>query len=1098
MQIGNRIRPGGRLTGMLIAFLSLILLFISSAQVLADGNEELGPPSITIAEGTGLIAAGTGMVVQPATIQIDVGPGTVQQVLLYWDGVSVGSNPPDDTIVINGNSVTGLQIGLSPFENFINASYRADITSLGLISDGSNTLTVSGLDFGPDGVEWGAGLLVIVDDGSGAASIEIRDGLDTAFGPSPSPFDTTVPQTFTFPPAGSERTANLDMFFASVEGSTSGFGQRPNAIVVTVGGSTPLVFDNLLDSNDGQEWDTVRIPIPIPAGATSLTVQAFSVDNLNTGNLVASFDWIAAGLSVPPPPLCSIGDFVWEDADRDGCQGIDERGINGVTVELYEDCSFSNKIAEDVTKTGGPGNQDGFYEFQSLVCGQQYGIRFVDDPVDIYAQTDPNSCPDENNNDDTTDSDCGDDGRVCATAGTDSEPGTINDTIDCGYVCEGVIGDRVWLDSNGSPGCQDTNEPPLEGITVKLFETCADPPNPDNQVGDPAVTDVNGKFEFTGLCPGNYLVKFEDPLGRDNTTPGNPCDDDTLIGGGGESSDSNCGDPDLECVELTVKDNPVDLTIDCGKIPPPGCKLDLIKECRVETPPGGDVCDVLGKPVALTFQYIPGTTVNTAQDSGKAAILFDSGAVDDDGVSFVIVTDQSSAANALSGGGKRFFAGNVAFNELFEANEATADFGSQTYIHFFDDSSGGLLQSITYHTSCSQPIQLGDVIGNATLVAYVGESGSGSLEPKEPNKVCEVTKTPGGDVCDVLGKPVALTFQYIPGTTVNTAQDSGKAAILFDSGAVDDDGVSFVIVTDQSSAANALGGGGKRFFAGNVAFNELFEANEATADFGSQTYIHFFDDSSGGLLQSITYHTSCSQPIQLGDVIGNATLVAYAGESGSTANGTPVTYLYTVMGVGDQEVSNVALVDDLLGPIPGPESGDDGDGILEPGEKWIYKTETMVDKDTTNIATVTGKFAGTDFACEEDQDSSTVIFVEPTCKVSIQLDKIEDRKIKWKLSNPSSIPATIETLTIAWLGSTKLKKVKYDGSDILKDVLLTSPATITSDEWLKEPKDRTVKAGDTGKVLELEFDVNFPLKKEQPPSDFDLTVTFEQGCEVSF
>ena len=35
-------------------------------------------------------------------------------------------------------------------------------------------------------------------------------------------------------------------------------------------------------------------------------------------------------------PKCSIGDYVWEDADRDGCQGPDERGINGVTVELYD------------------------------------------------------------------------------------------------------------------------------------------------------------------------------------------------------------------------------------------------------------------------------------------------------------------------------------------------------------------------------------------------------------------------------------------------------------------------------------------------------------------------------------------------------------------------------------------------------------------------------------------------------------------------------------------------------------------------------------------------------------------------------------------
>jgi hypothetical protein len=55
-----------------------------------------------------------------------------------------------------------------------------------------------------------------------------------------------------------------------------------------------------------------------------------------------------------------------------------------------------------------------------------------------------------------------------------------------------------------------------------------------------------------------------------------------------------------------------------------------------------------------------------------------------------------------------------------------------------------------------------------------------------------------------------------------------------------------------------------------------------------------------------------------------------------------------------------------------------------------------------------------------------------------------------------------------------------------------------SGDWLKQPKDRTVNAGDSGKTLELEFDADFPLQNNQPPSDFTLVVTFEQGCEVSF
>ena len=153
--------------------------------------------------------------------------------------------------------------------------------------------------------------------------------------------------------------------------------------------------------------------------------------------------------------------------------------------------------------------------------------------------------------------------------------------------------------------------------------------------------------------------------------------------------------------------------------------IDIEKLVRVAAPSiVGDVCDVLGKPVSITFEYDPGTTADTDQGLGKAEVLFDSGAVDDDGVSFIIVTDESTADDVLAGVGRRFFAGNVDINAKFEANEDIDSFGSQIFIHFYDDTNGGLLQSIVYHTSCSQPIQLGDVIGNATLVGYVGETGS--------------------------------------------------------------------------------------------------------------------------------------------------------------------------------------------------------------------------------------------------------------------------------------------------------------------------------------------------------------------------------------
>ena len=124
----------------------------------------------------------------------------------------------------------------------------------------------------------------------------------------------------------------------------------------------------------------------------------------------------------------------------------------------------------------------------------------------------------------------------------------------------------------------------------------------------------------------------------------------------------------------------------------------------------------------IHLNHLPGTDVDTNQDAGKAQILAHIG-IDDDGTSYVVATDEDNAVAVLSGSGRRFFAGDVPFQGLFVAHEDTGSFVSTLNVHFFDDSSGGLLQTIEYHTSCSQPIELGDIIGNATLVTYVGELG---------------------------------------------------------------------------------------------------------------------------------------------------------------------------------------------------------------------------------------------------------------------------------------------------------------------------------------------------------------------------------------
>lgn len=300
----------------------------------ADGTETLGPPSISIAPGTGVVAAGvgthgTGAANVPKSFSVNVPTGAaVKQVLLYWTGhatLFADQHCPgslDNTISVNGNSVTGTLIGgpTNFFQAEYFATYRHDVTSLNLVSAGANALTITNMHFqscfpyttGPDGND-GAGVMVIYDDGTDSAIVGVRDGQDLAFANFLAPLNTTEPQTLTFSPAPSARPANLATLASSVSGPDLA-GLRGNVLRLTfdVGGSLDIV--NGWQSVNGAEFDALNSSITIPANATSLTVQALSQGGVSP----ASFSWIGATLAIQNQPRpgadgCTPG--LWKNHD---------------------------------------------------------------------------------------------------------------------------------------------------------------------------------------------------------------------------------------------------------------------------------------------------------------------------------------------------------------------------------------------------------------------------------------------------------------------------------------------------------------------------------------------------------------------------------------------------------------------------------------------------------------------------------------------------------------------------------------------------------------------------------------------------------------
>ena len=70
--------------------------------------------------------------------------------------------------------------------------------------------------------------------------------------------------------------------------------------------------------------------------------------------------------------------------------------------------------------------------------------------------------------------------------------------VDIGMGAMGSIGDRAWLDENGN-GMQDIGEPDMPGIIIELYQ--------HGELIASAVTDLYGRYELTGLYPGEYEMR---------------------------------------------------------------------------------------------------------------------------------------------------------------------------------------------------------------------------------------------------------------------------------------------------------------------------------------------------------------------------------------------------------------------------------------------------------------------------------------------------------------------------------------------------------------------------------------------------------------
>ncbi len=229
----------------------------------------------------------------------------------------------------------------------------------------------------------------------------------------------------------------------------------------------------------------------------------------------------------------SLGNRVWLDSNNNGIIDGTESGIDGVTVNLYEDFD-TNGIPDGALTATMPTMAGGYYRFDALLSGtylvEVAAINFSGTLTDLISST-PNAGDPDTDIDDSDDN--GSD--LTTTAGAvfsapvtlgqaDNEPLTepdlgpggqgttldsrANMTVDFGFFEPLSLGNLVWIDTdnNGTLNGAEIGHPL---VTVQLYrDTDA------NGIFNPAndtlintdITDVNGFYLFTDLGTDDYFV----------------------------------------------------------------------------------------------------------------------------------------------------------------------------------------------------------------------------------------------------------------------------------------------------------------------------------------------------------------------------------------------------------------------------------------------------------------------------------------------------------------------------------------------------------------------------------------------------------------
>ncbi|MGB2757102.1 MAG: SdrD B-like domain-containing protein [Acidimicrobiia bacterium] len=197
------------------------------------------------------------------------------------------------------------------------------------------------------------------------------------------------------------------------------------------------------------------------------------------------------------PGTASVGDFVWNDQNRNGIQNDGEPGIGNTEVRLIALGPDGTLNTSDDISIWTTSASDGSYSFQAVPAGT-FVLRFS-------PATNDNLSPKHVGSDTTLDSDPDPSSQVTDVFTVST--GEVIQSMDAGVMVRPSITGTVWYDQNGDG--INSNESPIQNVSLRLFA-----PGPDGAFGTAddqhysgASTDGSGHYSISGVPAGTYRIR---------------------------------------------------------------------------------------------------------------------------------------------------------------------------------------------------------------------------------------------------------------------------------------------------------------------------------------------------------------------------------------------------------------------------------------------------------------------------------------------------------------------------------------------------------------------------------------------------------------